>query len=139
MRDFWTESGPADILSKLQRKEITLFRAAEQLNVTPQTLSNYLLSLHTGNDSNEANSSQLGQYDGYEEMPDSDDDKDNTILPDVPARPSSSSSARSASITATNILQNHPDITIIKKEKKEEVKVNNNSDHSEPVSDDNDA
>lgn len=116
-----------------------MFRAAEQLNVTPQTLSNYLLSLHQGNDSNEANSSQLSQYDGYEEMPDSDDEKD-AILPDIPARPSSSSSARSSSqLTASNILQNHPDITIIKKEKKEEVKVNNNSDHSEPVSDDNDA
>lgn len=75
VRDFWTESGPADVLSKLQRKEITLFRAAEQLNVTPQTLSNYLLSLHQGNDIGDPNSSQMSQYDGYEEMGDSDDEK----------------------------------------------------------------
>lgn len=45
VRDFWTEQGPTDILLKLKRKEITLFRAAEQLNVTPQTLSNYLMSM----------------------------------------------------------------------------------------------
>lgn len=136
MRDFWTESGPADILSKLQRKEITLFRAAEQLNVTPQTLSNYLLSLHQGSEMADLNASQLSQYDGYEEI-ESEDEKD-SILPDLPAKPSSSSSRNS--ITAT-VLQNHPDITIIKKEKRDDkdVKVNNSSDHSEAVSDETDA
>lgn len=104
--------------------------------MTPQTLSNYLLSLHQGNDNSEANVGQLSQYDGYEEI-ESDDEKD-SILPDLPAKPSSSSRN---SITAS-VLQNHPDITIIKKEKKDEkdgVKVNNNSDHSESVSDETDA
>ncbi|CAH1975247.1 unnamed protein product [Acanthoscelides obtectus] len=39
VRDFWTEQGPTDVLLKLKRKEITLFRAAEQLNVnTPNAL-----------------------------------------------------------------------------------------------------
>ena len=45
MRDFWSESGPADVLAKVQRKEMTLFRAAEMLNVTVTTLANYLSTL----------------------------------------------------------------------------------------------
>ncbi|GLV44254.1 uncharacterized protein CBL_12450 [Carabus blaptoides fortunei] len=73
VRDFWTEQGPADILAKLQRKEITLFRAAEQLNVTPQTLSNYLLSLHQGTENNETNSATATSYDGYDEKEKKDD------------------------------------------------------------------
>ena len=44
-KDFWAEQGPADILAKLQKKEITLFRAAEMLNVTVTTLANYLATL----------------------------------------------------------------------------------------------
>lgn len=132
VRDFWTEQGPADILAKLQRKEITLFRAAEQLNVTPQTLSNYLLSLHQGADNHDMNSSHPSGYDGYEEV-DTDEEPDH-ILPEPLLKPSSS--ARN-NITAA-VLHNHPDITIIKKEKKDE-KMNNNSDHSEGISDDTDA
>lgn len=42
VQDFWTEQGRAEILIKLQMKDITLFKAAEMLNVTPQTLSSYL-------------------------------------------------------------------------------------------------
>ncbi|XP_026275351.1 protein tramtrack, beta isoform-like [Frankliniella occidentalis] len=45
VRDFWSEPGPAGVLGKLQRKEITLFRAAEILNVTVATLANYLSTL----------------------------------------------------------------------------------------------
>ena len=45
VRDFWTEPGPAEVLSKLRRKEITLFRAAEFLNVTVHTLATYLSTL----------------------------------------------------------------------------------------------
>ncbi|KAJ8667099.1 hypothetical protein QAD02_008761 [Eretmocerus hayati] len=45
VRDFWSEPGPAEILSKLRRKEITLFRAAEFLNVTVHTLATYLSTL----------------------------------------------------------------------------------------------
>lgn len=44
-KEFWAEQGPADILAKLQKKEITLFRAAEMLNVTVTTLANYLTTL----------------------------------------------------------------------------------------------
>ncbi|XP_034234347.1 protein tramtrack, beta isoform-like [Thrips palmi] len=45
VRDFWSEPGPAGVLAKLQRKELTLFRAAEILNVTVTTLANYLSTL----------------------------------------------------------------------------------------------
>ncbi|XP_023245723.1 uncharacterized protein LOC106639973 isoform X4 [Copidosoma floridanum] len=45
VRDFWSEPGPAEILAKLRRKEITLFRAAEFLNVTVHTLATYLSTL----------------------------------------------------------------------------------------------
>lgn len=44
-KEFWSEKGPADILAKLQQKEITLFRAAELLNVTVTTLANYLTTI----------------------------------------------------------------------------------------------
>lgn len=42
------EQGPADVLAKLQRKELTLFRAAEILNVTVTTLANYLSTMRQG-------------------------------------------------------------------------------------------
>lgn len=45
VRDFWSEPGPAGVLARLQRKELTLFRAAEILNVTVTTLANYLSTL----------------------------------------------------------------------------------------------
>lgn len=45
------EQGPADVLAKLKRKEITLFRAAEILNVSVTTLANYLSTLRHGENS----------------------------------------------------------------------------------------
>lgn len=51
VRDFWLEQGPADVLAKLKRKEITLFRAAEILNVSVTTLANYLSTLRHGENS----------------------------------------------------------------------------------------
>jgi len=48
VRDFWLEQGPADVLAKLKRKELTLFRAAEILNVTVTTLANYLSTMRHG-------------------------------------------------------------------------------------------
>ncbi|XP_025418146.1 modifier of mdg4-like [Sipha flava] len=51
VRDFWLEQGPADVLAKLQRKELTLFRAAEILNVTVTTLANYLSTMRQGDNS----------------------------------------------------------------------------------------
>lgn len=49
------EQGPADVLAKLKRKELTLFRAAEILNVTVTTLANYLSTMrHSDNSLNVA-------------------------------------------------------------------------------------
>lgn len=139
VRDFWTEQGPTDVLLKLKRKEITLFRAAEQLNVTPQTLSNYLISM-SQLDTPDANSSrQSNAGESYEEA-ESDDEAD-SILPDIPSNNTNifknlvSTTASTTSTSGSNsVLANCPDITIIKKEKPE-AKVNNNSDHSESNSD----
>ncbi|KAJ8969527.1 hypothetical protein NQ314_001710 [Rhamnusium bicolor] len=121
------------------RKEITLFRAAEQLNVTPQTLSNYLISMSQldtpdANSSRQSNAGEL--YDDVE----TDDDTD-SILPDIPSNNTNvfknlvATTANTTSTSGSNsVLANCPDITIIKKEKPE-AKVNNNSDHSESNSD----
>lgn len=132
MRDFWSEQGPTDILLKLRRKEITLFRAAEQLNVTPQTLSNYLISM-SQLDSEANMSGHSNPMDTYEEA-DSEEESD-SILPDAPQ--ANSSLFKSMMVTppasSNSVLANCPDITIIKKEKLEGLlaKVNNNSDHSD--------
>lgn len=142
VRDFWTEQGPTDILLKLKRKEITLFRAAEQLNVTPQTLSNYLISMSQLD--SEANMvGHTNTMDKYEEA-DSDEEGD-SILPDNPSNTaffkSMLAASASPSTTSSNsVLANCPDITIIKKEKLEGLlgKVNNNSDHSDRQSGNND-
>lgn len=134
VRDFWTEQGPTDILLKLRRKEITLFRAAEQLNVTPQTLSNYLISM-SQLDSEANMSSHSNPMDTYEEG-DSEEEGD-SILPDAPSNSSIFKSMMVSSTPPTtssnSVLANCPDITIIKKEKLEGLlaKVNNNSDHSD--------
>lgn len=138
MRDFWTEQGPTDVLLKLKRKEITLFRAAEQLNVTPQTLSNYLVSM-SQLENNEGNTS-ANQPQIYEEV--ESEEEGDSILPDIPSNNTNvfkslvSSSVTTSTPTSSNnsVLANCPDITIIKKEKPD-VKVNNNSDHSESNSD----
>lgn len=137
VRDFWTEQGPTDVLLKLKRKEITLFRAAEQLNVTPQTLSNYLISMSQLDTIDSSRQSFVG--DGFEEN-DSDDEAD-SILPDNPSNNTnvfkhlvSSTPTRIPTSGNNSVLANCPDITIIKKEKPES-KVNNNSDHSESSSD----
>lgn len=45
VKEFWSDQGPNEILAKLRRKELTLFRAAELLNVTVTTLANYLSTL----------------------------------------------------------------------------------------------
>lgn len=59
------EQGPAEVLAKLQRKELTLFRAAEMLNVTVTTLANYLSTLRQGD----------GVSSGGEEDEDSEGDR----------------------------------------------------------------
>lgn len=147
VRDFWTEQGPTDVLLKLKRKEITLFRAAEQLNVTPQTLSNYLISMSQLDNNPDASSASMQSGQSYDE---SDDDAD-TILPDIPSivnntnvfknlvqttTTTNSSLSTTTTSSSNSVLANCPDITIIKKEKTDtNSKVNNNSDHSESNSD----
>ncbi|KAK9878964.1 hypothetical protein WA026_003783 [Henosepilachna vigintioctopunctata] len=141
VRDFWTEQGPTDILLKLKRKEITLFRAAEQLNVTPQTLSNYLISMSQIDNNDGGNQSAYSGMMEYEEL-ESEDDTD-VILPDVPSNNINvfknmvnySSNNSTTSSSSNSVLAHCPDITIIKKEKAEAGKVNNNSDHSDSNSD----
>lgn len=118
VRDFWSDQGPADILAKLQRQEVTLFRAAELLNVTPQTLSNYLISLNSSDP--DASTSNYSYDMRGEEGDDGDDiesgDDSNHMLP---PSPSIAIVETDDNITKT-VLPNHPDITIIKKEKKKE-------------------
>lgn len=139
VRDFWSEQGPTDILLKLKRKEVTLFRAAEQLNVTPQTLSNYLISMSQLD--NEVFAPHAGGPEKFDE--DESDEETDSILPDLPSNTSvfknasttnntSTSSSSSSSNATTSVLPNCPDVTVIKKEKLQELmgKVNNNSDHS---------
>lgn len=45
VREFWHEPPSVDVISRLQRKELSLFKAAEILNVTVTTLANYLAVL----------------------------------------------------------------------------------------------
>nr|CAH7746685.1 unnamed protein product [Callosobruchus chinensis] len=154
VRDFWTEQGPTDVLLKLKRKEITLFRAAEQLNVTPQTLSNYLISMSqldtTMMDSktnirlnasesydegtttmDSKNSMRLNQAESYEEESEEETD---SILPDTPSNNKNvfkhlvSSSPSNDTATSSSHV---PDLSIVKQEKPDGPSKVNNTDHSE--------
>lgn len=70
------------MLAKLQRKEVTLFRAAEILNVTVTTLANYLSTMRQGDNplttSNTGNTPDRSTFrvDGTSES-DREDDSDN--------------------------------------------------------------
>lgn len=136
VRDFWSEQGPTDILLKLKRKEITLFRAAEQLNVTPQTLSNYLISMSQLDSEASMGPQAVTQMEATYDEGDSEEDTD-AILPDTPPTNYKSlmqSGATTSTPVSNSVLANCPDITIIKKEKLEGLvggKMNNNSDHSD--------
>ncbi|XP_039282430.1 uncharacterized protein LOC111043900 isoform X2 [Nilaparvata lugens] len=92
VRDFWLEQGPAEVLNKLQRKELTLFRAAEMLNVTVTTLANYLSTLRQSETT-------------PDEVDETDADDDDC---------GSGGGDRFAS--ARHVLSNNPDITIVKRE-----------------------
>ncbi|XP_065220387.1 protein tramtrack, alpha isoform-like [Planococcus citri] len=96
VRDFWSEQGPAEVLAKLQRKELTLFRAAEMLNVTVTTLANYLSTLRQGGGT------------GSSDNEDVSDNEDMVIDEDKVSTHSSS--------TTHSSIHNNPDITIVKKE-----------------------
>lgn len=104
------EQGPADVLAKLQRKELTLFRAAEILNVTVTTLANYLSTMRQGdnplNVSNATGSapdrsfrvdvmSESDRDDMTDEEEENNDETDNIIS------------------TTTQSQQNKPEITFV--------------------------
>jgi len=105
------EQGPADVLAKLQRKELTLFRAAEILNVTVTTLANYLSTMRQGDNSlTVANTtvsatdkttyrdimSESDREEGSDEDEDDNDEIDNIITS-----------------STTQSQQNKPDITFV--------------------------
>lgn len=111
VRDFWSEQGPIEVIQKLKRKELTLYRAAELLNVTPQTLSNYLVSMQMAE--KDANSSMS--------MPNEEFDMSDREA-SLHENPPFSNHAKKS------VLPNCPDVTIIKKEQFL-GRINNNSDH----------
>ncbi|EEB15341.1 hypothetical protein Phum_PHUM362040 [Pediculus humanus corporis] len=81
-KEFWAEQGPADILAKLQKKEITLFRAAEMLNVTVTTLANYLTTLRhekENKNENEENHEKEESEDNVEEEDDEEMDVNDSL------------------------------------------------------------
>ncbi|XP_021926075.1 uncharacterized protein LOC110832918 isoform X2 [Zootermopsis nevadensis] len=122
VRDFWSESGPADVLAKVQRKEITLFRAAEMLNVTVTTLANYLSTLRRGGSSS--------GDEGVDESRDADDSfEEMSLSMSMPV-------ASTPKILATSTLENNPDITIVKQENT--ISVSNHEQDNDDDDDDDD-
>ncbi|XP_043250839.1 uncharacterized protein LOC122396463 isoform X2 [Colletes gigas] len=147
VRDFWSEPGPADVLAKLRRKEITLFRAAEFLNVTVHTLATYLSTLQGPDRISLAGDLSVasGQVDGNNETPENNDSM-NDILQKINANAATTGTLSSSTSikregggyidvptavpkAATSVLENNPDITIVKTEnaprKREYAKVSN--------------
>lgn len=96
-------------MAKLQRKELTLFRAAEILNVTVTTLANYLSTMRQGDNPLGANATmsasdrssfRIDVSESDREMSDEDENNDET----------------DNIITASSNIQsqqNNPDITFV--------------------------
>ncbi|XP_044012820.1 longitudinals lacking protein, isoforms H/M/V isoform X1 [Aphidius gifuensis] len=153
VRDFWSEPGPAEVLSKLRRKEITLFRAAEFLNVTVHTLATYLSTLQGPDRISLTGELNLSSIDNNDEQNDAavNDilqklNSPTTTPPTAAAATTTTSSTTipttsstlkrgsssvggcsdngnsfidlqsSISKAATSVLENNPDITIVKTE-----------------------
>ncbi|XP_034934896.1 uncharacterized protein [Chelonus insularis] len=122
VRDFWSEPGPAEILSKLRRKEITLFRAAEFLNVTVHTLATYLSTLQGPDRISLAGELSGASAIDINETEDVNDiiQKFNTTPPTTGATTSTIKRevgyADSPNVKASTVLENNPDITIVKTE-----------------------
>ncbi|KAL6446470.1 hypothetical protein ACFW04_001199 [Cataglyphis niger] len=143
VRDFWSEPGPAEVLAKLRRKEITLFRAAEFLNVTVHTLATYLSTLQgpdrislagdlasggniDGGSSNNATTTESVTTENNESV--------NDILQKINANAATAATLTTTTTSikregggyievpttvpkaATSMLENNPDITIVKSE-----------------------
>ncbi|XP_029166637.1 uncharacterized protein LOC114937374, partial [Nylanderia fulva] len=151
VRDFWSEPGPAEVLAKLRRKEITLFRAAEFLNVTVHTLATYLSTLQ-GPDriSLAGDLASGGNIDGSggnnatttEPVTTENNESVNDILQKINANTATTTTTSikregggyievPATVTkaATSMLENNPDITIVKSEntprKRDYAKISN--------------
>ncbi|VVC37541.1 BTB/POZ domain,SKP1/BTB/POZ domain [Cinara cedri] len=103
VRDFWLEQGPADVLAKLQRKELTLFRAAEILNVTVTTLASYLSTIRNDSiaTSTAVSSTERSTF-SVDAMSESDREEENSE--DEP-----SNDDMDNIITTSNTQQNNPD------------------------------
>ncbi|XP_057335743.1 uncharacterized protein LOC130674434 isoform X2 [Microplitis mediator] len=151
VRDFWSEPGPADVLAKLRRKEITLFRAAEFLNVTVHTLATYLSTLQ-GPDrislAGELNASVLDSVNDTDDINDviqkyntSEKNSSTPASPTLPPTTLSLSSKRSSSSStelvsnlvdvsikaSAAVLENNPDITIVKTENLQQISTSSSS------------
>ncbi|PBC26756.1 uncharacterized protein LOC107993554 isoform X3 [Apis cerana] len=147
VRDFWSEPGPAEVLAKLRRKEITLFRAAEFLNVTVHTLATYLSTLQGPDRISLAGDLSVasGAIDGNNETPENNESV-NDILQKINANAATTATPTTSTPIkregggyievptpvpkpATSVLENNPDITIVKTEsmprKREYAKVSN--------------
>lgn len=150
VRDFWSEPGPAEVLAKLRRKEITLFRAAEYLNVTVHTLATYLSTLQ-GVDRISLSGELGGSISGADGGSETENDAVNEILQKINANVSAVAGNASStpikregggfmdlttpiSKAATSVLENNPDITIVKTEsiprKREYSKVSNSENNN---------
>ncbi|XP_033218596.1 broad-complex core protein isoforms 1/2/3/4/5 isoform X2 [Belonocnema kinseyi] len=135
VRDFWSEPGPAEVLAKLRRKEITLFRAAEFLNVTVHTLATYLSTLQgpdrislagelSGGASNVDGSNELENNDTVNEILQKLNVNVNTTAVAAPTTSTPIKREGGGYIevpnvvqkAATSVLENNPDITIVKTE-----------------------
>lgn len=150
VRDFWSEPGPAEVLAKLRRKEITLFRAAEFLNVTVHTLATYLSTLQGSERISLAGdvSATSVNVEGNNETQENNDSMNdilqkfnaNTVTAATAATPTTSTPIKregggyievptAVPKAATSVLENNPDITIVKTEnvprKREYAKVSN--------------
>lgn len=148
VRDFWSEPGPSEVLMKLRRKEITLFRAAEILNVTVHTLATYLSTLQSpdrilvAGDLGVASSA----VDGSNESVQENNESVNDILQKINANAATTATPTTSTTikregggyievpaavpkAATSVLENNPDITIVKTEsmprKRDYAKVTN--------------
>ncbi|XP_012339119.1 zinc finger and BTB domain-containing protein 20 isoform X2 [Apis florea] len=147
VRDFWSEPGPAEVLAKLRRKEITLFRAAEFLNVTVHTLATYLSTLQGPDRISLAGDLSVasGAIDGNNETAENNESV-NDILQKINANAATTATPTTSTPIkregggyievptpvpkpATSVLENNPDITIVKTEsmprKREYAKVSN--------------
>ena len=134
-------------MAKLRRKEITLFRAAEFLNVTVHTLATYLSTLQGPDRISLAGDLSVasGAIDGNNETPENNESV-NDILQKINANAATTATPTTSTPIkregggyievptpvpkpATSVLENNPDITIVKTEnmprKREYAKVSN--------------